>query len=354
MGRQRKDPRLPCGLRERDGYYSYVNPVDGREYGLGRNKRDSIAQAIEANAALRKAPSLLDRITGADVTWAAWCDTYEELLAKRERSANTMRTHRSQLNRMRRSFKPDRAVKNISTREISEVLDAIEDEGKARAAQAFRSFLSNSFNRMIAKGIRADNPVKVTDKIEVKVKRSRLSLETFLRVYRQTEITWLRNAMALALVSAQDRDSCHHAKFSDFRDGHWWNQRSKTGARMMIPIDLRLEAFGMSLDDVMRQCRATCIVSKHLVHQTERAKGARLGTPMHVDMITRVFSSEIEKLGLDWGHRTAPTFHEIRSLAGRLYKEQGLDPQALFGHRDPRTTAVYTDGRGEWVKVCLT
>jgi hypothetical protein len=73
---------LPFGLRERDGYYSYVNPVDGREYGLGRNKRDAIAQAIEANAALRKTPSLLDRINGNDVTWGDWCDKFEKLLGE--------------------------------------------------------------------------------------------------------------------------------------------------------------------------------------------------------------------------------------------------------------------------------
>jgi integrase len=108
----------------------------------------------------------------------------------------------------------------------------------------------------------------------------------------------------------------------------------------------------MSLEEVVRQCRTTGIVSKHLVHQTERRRGARLGKKMHVAKLTRQFSAEVRALGLDWGDKKHPTFHEIRSLSSRLYKDQGdVNPQELLGHKDPRTTAIYTDGRGEWVRV---
>jgi hypothetical protein len=359
MGRQRKDPRLPFGLRERDGYYSYVNPVDGREYGLGRNKRDAIAQAIEANAALRKTPSLLDRINGNDVTWGDWCDKFEKLLGERDRSPNTIRTNKSQLNRLRRSFKADRAAKDITTAEIAVVLNDIKDEGKARTAQAFRAFLGDCFDRMIAHGVRKDNPARVTDVVNVKVKRARLSLKVFLQIYGTTELAWLRNAMALALVSGQDRDTCCHARFADFRDGYWWIQRRKTEARIQLTLDLRLDVFGKSLEDVVRQCRASGIVSAHLVHQTERAKGARLGKKMHIDTVTRAFSAEIDKLGLDWGGKSPPTFHEIRSLSTRLYEEQNaavaasveVSTRKMLGHTDESTTDIYRDGRGEWVKV---
>jgi integrase len=91
---------------------------------------------------------------------------------------------------------------------------------------------------------------------------------------------------------------------------------------------------------------------RHLIHQTERAKGATLGKKMHVDMITRVFKAELSKLGLDWGGKHPPTPHEVRSLSARLYKAEGrVNPQELLGHKDPATTAIYTDGRGEWVRV---
>ncbi|CAA7620087.1 exported hypothetical protein [Magnetospirillum sp. SS-4] len=44
-----------------------------------------------------------------------------------------------------------------------------------------------------------------------------------------------------------------------------------------------------------------------------------------------------------------PTFHEIRSL---LYAEQGIDAQALLGHKSPDMTALCRDVRGsEWIEI---
>ena len=49
-----------------------------------------------------------------------------------------------------------------------------------------------------------------------------------------------------------------------------------------------------------------------------------------------------------------PTFHEVRSLAARLYAEQGVDAQALLGHESPDMTALYRDVRGsEWIEIRL-
>lgn len=337
----------------RDGYYSWTHPETHVEYGLGRNRQEAIKQVIHANAHLAaKRVSLVERIAGAANTWAEWCDEFEKLLAERESRPNTKRTRKSQMNRLRRSFEATRAAGRIETRDCATVIDELKAAGKHRTAQAFRTFLIDCFDRMVAKGWRKDNPARVLDEVRVKVQRSRLSLDVFMALYKATTITWFRNAMALLLVSGQDREDCALAMFTDIREGCWWNERGKTGARIILPLELRLDAFGMSLEDVVRQCRTTGIVSRHLIHQTERARGATLGKKMHVDKITRVFKSELEKLGLDWGGKQPPTVHEVRSLSARLYKAEGrVNPQELLGHKDPRTTAIYTDGRGEWVKV---
>jgi len=356
--RQRKASNrpLPPNVRERDGYYTYRNPKDGVEYGLGRNTRDAISQAIEANMQLAGQivrPRLVDRLTGEESrTWGKWCDEFEKLLGERDSAANTKRTRKSYLGRLRRTFPEGSPAASIDTLMCSDALKEIKAEGKARTAQAFRSFLIDCFDRMIAAGWRKDNPARVTDEVTVKVKRARLPFIAFMGLYERTKTVWLRNAMALALVSGQAREDCAYAEFSDFHDGCWWNERGKTGARIMLPLELRLTCFGMSLEDVLRQCRMTGIVSRYPIHQTERKKGAVVGKKMHVDKITRIFSAELAKLGIDWGGKKSPTFHEIRSLSSRLYKEQGdVNPQELLGHKNARTTAVYTDGRGEWVRV---
>lgn len=353
--RSEKRRNFPANTYETGGYYSWKHPKTGEHFGLGRDQKTAFKQAIEANATIGdKRPSLLERITGAANTWGDWCTEFEKTLAERDSSKYTRRTRRSQMNRLRRCFDEHRSASGITTRDCADVLKALRAEGKHRAAQAFRSFLIDCFDRMIAAGWRTDNPAAVTDGVNVKVKRARLTLDALMGLYRATDIVWLRNAIALALVAGKDRDSVRNAKFTDFRDGGWWCERSKTGARFFLPMHLRLNVFGMSLDDVVKQCRATGVVSPYLIHQTQRAKGAVLGKPLHVDMITRRFSQELDKLNLDWGDKDPPTFHEIRSLAARLHKEQGdVNPQDLLSHKDPKSTATYVDGRGEWVRVTV-
>jgi integrase len=356
--RRRKEINRPLrpGMRVREGYYSWTHPETGIEYGLGRDRQKAIKEVIAAETSVAaKRISLVERITGAANSWAEWCDEFEKNLSERESKPNTIRTRRSQLGRLRRSFPADTAASRITTRDCAVVIDAVKAEGKDRTAQAFRTFLIDCFNRMIAKGWRKDNPALVLDEVRVKVRRARLTLEAFQTIYRTTDVVWLRNAMALALVTGQPRECIAAAQFSDIRDGAWWNERGKTGARIVLPLELRLREVGLSLEDVVRQCRTTGVVSKHLVHQTQRAQGARLGKKMHVDMITRVFSLEVAKLGTLWGDKDPPTFHEIRSLSERLYKSQGnVNTQDLLGHKDARTTSIYHDGRGEWVRVTIT
>lgn len=344
---------LPPGLRVRAGYYSWRNPEDGVEHGIGRDRRHAIMEAIRANAFIAaKRPSLVEKLSGAGRTWADWCKVFEKVIADRDSAANTRKLRKSQLNRLRSLFPVDIPASQIDTAACSKAIDELVAQDKARTAQALRSLLIDCFDRMIAKGWRKDNPARVTDSVSVKVKRARLSFDVFMELYRTTSSVELKNAMALSILTAQGREECCHAQFKDVREGDLWIERTKTGARIRLPLELRLDCFGMSLEDVIKQCRSTGIVSHFLLHRTAKAKGARIGSHVHVDVLTRTFSSELAKLKLDWGGKDAPTFHEIRSLAGRLHKEQGnVNPQELYGHKDPRTTAIYTDGRGEWVRV---
>jgi integrase len=360
--RRRKDINrgLPPNLRCRRGYYSYRNPETGVEFGIGRSRQLAIIEAVKANAHLAsKRVSLVERISGKGITWADWCDTFERLLARRDLAANTIRSNRSKLKRLRTLVDENKAASAVDTKDCARAIEGLILEGKHRMAQSFRSFLGDCFDRMIAQGIRKDNPATVTDEISVKVKRARLELDVFMRVYRLPSISaMLRNAMALSIVTSQAREECCAALVTDVKEGDLWIDRKKTrrhdASRVRIPLELRLDCFGMSLGDVVKQCRSTGVLSRHLLHRVERAKGAKVGTPVHVDVLTREFTAAIDSIGIDYSPKKAPTFHEIRSLSGRLYEKQGnVNPQELFGHKDPSTTATYLDHRGEWLRVSI-
>ncbi len=360
--RKRSDRRrdFPDNTYESGGYYRWRHPVTRREYGLGSDRTKAFKEARRANLHLameHPTPSLVDRITGKSDTWQDWIDQYGKILAKRGLAPKTMRTYKSLLGRAGRLVPDGSPFKAVTTRVIAQAITSMEDEGKARTAQQFRGFLKDMFNSAIAEGLAEDNPAIVTRKISVEVKRARLTFEVFQQLYDREQAVWAKNAYALALVSAQPRECIGGktgAQFTDIRDGKWWNRRGKTGAMISIPLSIRLDCFGMSLADVVKQCRTTGVLSRYLVHHMQGyGKDRPVGGPVRIDTISNRFAETIAALGIDWGDKEPPTFHEIRSLSERLYSAQGnVNTQDLLGHKRPSTTALYHDSRGaEWIMV---
>lgn len=349
----------PAGLYERDGYFSWRHPISRKEFGLGRDKNAAMAQAIEANLHLQGATAqrrLVDRLVGGDDrTVGAWARKFEKQLDARELAANTRKSYRSLLKKLVALLGEETVLDRITVMHVAEAFDSEKDSGRARSAQALRSFATDFFRAAVAAGWIASNPVLVTEKVKVKVKRARLTWEVCERVLQNTTVVWLRNAIRLALVTGQRREEISAAQFRDFHDGGWWCVQRKTGNRVFIPDELRLGVLDASLADVVRQCRATGVLSKHLVHQTERYGNSKPGARIFVDTVSKRFSDEITALGIDWGDRDPPTFHELRSLSKRLYEAQGgVNTKDLLGHLDDDSAALYGNARGaEWIRVTL-
>jgi len=120
---------------------------------------------------------------------------------------------------------------------------------------------------------------------------------------------------------------------------------------LRLSTGLKLDLLGVSLGDVVTRCRDR-VVSHHLIHHTRNWNSARAGETVHPDSISDGFRRARKAAGLKWEGKP-PSFHELRSLAGRLYDRQdGISAQAVLGHKDPATTARYIDSRGvEWISV---
>ena len=71
------------------------------------------------------------------------------------------------------------------------------------------------------------------------------------------------------------------------------------------------------------------------------------------ESLSAFFAEARDLSGIQWpAEKTPPSLHELRSLSARLYSEQGINAQALLGHKSADMTAIYRDTRGaEWIEV---
>lgn len=344
--RTRAKGNWPDNLYEpRPGYYTWRDPRSGKTHVIGRVPL-AVAkfQAMEANAHIT-APtkSLIERVQDSGKTVA-------DLLGKMPSDGIAENTRRSRLSldKKIRDALGDIGCSGLTVKHIAELLESERDAGKARSAQALRSRMVSMCRRGVELGWMQTNLAEVTGSPEVKVKRRRLNgIEEFnaiLRVAPQVN-EWLANAMLLALVSGQDRVTIASWQRPPSAATSVLVRRGKTGVQIDVPLELRLDALGMSLGDVIARCKASSVATKFLVHHVRPHGNAPTGSPVHPDSITHAFANARTLAGIDGDD--APTFHEIRSLAKRLYSEQGnVDTKALLGHLTERMSALYADPRG--------
>lgn len=347
--RQRRRQDWPRGLREpRPGYYAWQHP-DGHVLAIGRVPLPvAKAEAAAANLYVaQQAPTLVDRLSGAAHTVANVLD----LMPESDRR-NTAKTHRTLDKRIRAAL-GSTPCSTLTVAQCAQLIDAAVSEGHARTAEALRSRLMTVCRKAMAKGWMDGNPAEATERPGVQVQRGRLTLEAFKAIHAVADqvAEWLPHAMMLALVSGQDRSTIAAMERAHVADAHLTTWRSKTRGTnqpIAIPLALRLDVVGVSLAELV--AHRTGVVSRYLVHHVNPWGNAPAGSPVHPDNISRSFTEARQLAGIpdiSADGKGAPTFHEIRSLAKRLYKAQGgVDTQALLGHATERMGEVYADPRG--------
>ncbi|WP_175739958.1 tyrosine-type recombinase/integrase [Burkholderia ambifaria] len=360
---------LPPNLyQKKDGYFWFRNPITKETFGLGRNKEAAISQAKTANADIERRrgdTSLLARMDGGDNLLSRWCDTYEEGLTGLK--PNTMKSIRSQLAAIRGDEIGSMILVHIAPRHVVEFIERCEQERGAPMASKIRSRLRDVLRAAMERGAIevGKNPVEVTYKPKAEVKRSRLTLDTYRAILAEAKShkhrQWVANAIELALVTGQRLEDVCRMTFENVHDGFLWVEQTKghgsNKPKLCIPLTLSLPVAGLVLGDVVKQCRDR-VVSKHLIHFSHAISKGRPGAPAAPGTLSQAFKVARNSAGIKAEEdRTPPTFHELRSLAARLYSEQyGKDfAQSLLGHKSAAMTAVYRDSRGQdWTEIKIS
>lgn len=348
-----------------DGYYYYQDPLTNKTFGLGKNRAAAIAQAAEAvmRIAARRAAEaapyqarLAERIeTGAGGTFSEWLKQYRMQLGRRNLATSTRNTIMRHLATAEETF-GHLPIASITTRLVAEYLQTWIDEGKDRMAQAVRSQLYEVFRAGIASGWIETNPVEATRVDDIKVKRERMSIELWRETYNlalNSALPWLPRLLELALLTAQRREDLRDMRYRDIQDGHLQVEQGKTGARIRIPLGLRLAAVNLSLAETIERTRAPHVLSQYLIHHCGQVGRAKPGDQLRAHTLAGEVAALVKATGYEPrpGH-LPPSLHEIRSLAARLWADQHgpAFAQALLGHKSADMTALYRDVRGsEWI-----
>ncbi|WP_079907453.1 tyrosine-type recombinase/integrase [Salmonella enterica] len=359
MSQRKHDPNLPKNLTYRKNRKSFAwrNPLTYEEFQLGQiSRRDAIAQAIEANnfIAQNYTPvALIEKLKGMDsLTVTKWIERYEVLLQRRNLSANTYKIRGNQLATIREKM-GEMILAEVTTKHIATFLETWIEGGKNTMAGAMRSVLSDMFREAVVEGHITQNPVEPTRAPKIEVARNRLRLDVYKKIRESAEHlpAWFPLAMDLALVTGQRREDVSCMKFSNIIDDRLYINQIKTGMKLALPLSLNLSAVGLRLGTVIDRCR---LVSRtdYLISPGVR-KNSSDGS-LHPDSLTKKFVAARKLAGINFSDNP-PTFHEIRSLAGRLYRdERGEDfAQKLLGHTSENTTKLYLDERDEKAYIML-
>lgn len=362
--RQAKNRALPPNLYVNSaGYYYYRNPQSKKVKGLGRDKAPAIQEARAANAVLAtlRPSGLAEWVAGkSSYTLTEWLPVYRELWMSRSArppAANTILACDLNLKKIGQWELAWMAVSDITTAHVAARLQHESENSGPMASIQLRSRLSDVFRMAETQGLIAQgcNPVKATYMASYEVKRERLTIEQF-RAMRAIAPVPLARAMDLALVTAQRRDDLTGMKFDDCRDGYLHVVQGKSGGSTRLQLDLQigLAEIGMTIGEAVDACRDQT-ASVYLLHHVETRGRARRGAPLSNNGLTGMFQDARVAAGIiSDKDRTPPSFHEIRSLAQRLYREQyGAEfAQVMLGHKNAATTAKYNDLRGQgWQRV---
>ena len=269
-----------------------------------------------------------------------WLNEYIKILDGRNLKPKTIEI-KTYLIKVIRQQIGDNPLTQITPPDITKLIKIYTDQDKAPSAKCMYHLLKDIFREAYAQGWNDRNPAEPIKCPKVVVKRSRMTLSEFKKILNEAEKTGnkiIHDAMTLALVTGQRRSDIAEMKKSNVKRNYLLVDQYKTGAKIALPIKLECKKIGTSLRDIIESADNDFLVSRN----NEKIK---------LDDITRQFSRLRDRVfNRDYWTGTPTTFHEIRSLAERLYREQRIDTMTLLGHKSQQMTDKYNDSRGREYK----
>lgn len=306
------------------------------------------AVAVETSRAEQPEPAALTIPAPSEgETLGVWVRTFRSIIKDRGYSAQTLKNRGTCINYIDAQLgaRPLRAIK---PHEIATVLKKCSPHKAGRVLLELRDI----YVEAIANGVAETNPAAHVKKPACSGIRKRLTLETWQAMFvlaKTSNQQWLPLMLLLGLHTGQRRADLAKMRFDDVVDGHLRVEqqkkaRKKIGARLAIPLSLRLKATGLTLGQVIELCKTAGRPGPTMLRQAN-------GRPIEMSSLSARFHELIvEVCGPDaYKQFEWPSLHETRSLSARTYMAEGMTAavvQSLLGHKHSEMTALYLDDRG--------
>lgn len=359
---RRRNPEnagLPANLTVNGKYFKYRNPITGKSKSWNVSRAEAITAARILNEKLAsvvaqklvdgvlrrktKSHSVKDVITGFRLEW----------LPEKNLKDSTLHNMEFKLAKYEREI-GNKVFPELNVADLRVYFQALSKSAYVKHRQLWIEL----YRYAISVGIVpiGHNVAEATMlKTEPPRRRMRLTLEQF-RAIRGKAPDWLQIAMDFSLLSLQPREIAAVVRLSDLQNGFMRVIRGKTGDHIEIEC-------GSGVLEVFERARRTGIASPFVVHRLpKRRRRADMNAREHwtqvmPDYISRAFKRAAEATGLfdDIPRDIWPTFHELRSLGGILYKKAGYTKEQinlLRGHESDKMFDLYEEGHGiVWKKA---
>jgi integrase len=246
----------------------------------------------------------------------------------------------------------------LSVLQINDLIDSnFSGDGRRMA----RNVLIHVYRFAIGKGLHTGSNV-AEQMLEVpKAKRIRQRISNFndFEAIRALAAPWLQNAMDLSLITLQARQEICDMRLKQDEGDVLRVIRQKT-AKKTDTANIEIEV-GSDLRKVLTRCKVEALMygSPFMINYPSRGVSAHKAHRCQVlpRFLSGAFKDLIDSCELyaETPEQQRPTFHEIRSLGGRLYKAMGMSEefiQRLYGHAKVGMTEHYLEGdKIVWTKA---
>lgn len=216
--------------------------------------------------------------------------------------------------------------------DVVELLDGYAD--RQALANRMLTVLKLVFQWALDRGRVEANPC-VSVKRFVQRPRDRLiTPKEYAAIYKECP-PWLQCVMDLCYLTGQRIGDVLKIEDADLRDEGVFFEQQKTGKRLVVEWTQELRA----AVERAKELRGSKTRTQYLL-------GGRGGNLRLHSNVWRIFKDAAIRADIP-----DVTLHDLRAMAGTDAESQGIDPSALLGHSDPRTTRIYLrDKRPKLVK----